>query len=113
MPTNERLHSRRADPQSLGELTVDEVCELFEDEWILMRVTERDEFDAPCRGVVVAVRKKRNDIQPAALEAVEDAKQNGTPYYIFKAFKRIRSGAEWVAALNRIAQPRAGGGERE
>jgi hypothetical protein len=113
MPANERPRSRKIDPQSLGELTIDEVCERFEDQWAFMRITERDEYHAPAKGVVVAIGKKRMDIQPTVMASIEEAKRTGTQYYIFKAFKRIHSGAEWVEALNRIAQPRAGGGERQ
>jgi len=55
--------------------SVDEVSEVFLDEWILMRVTGR-EHGVPARGEIIEHAKRRKDIQPRVLEAIDSMKQN-------------------------------------
>jgi hypothetical protein len=83
-------------------LTINEASERHPNEWILMRVTARDEYDVPTLGLIVAAAKKRNDIQPAVLDAVAGAGQTGEEYYVFRGYKRLQPGPETQLALDKM-----------
>lgn len=78
----------RQSPKAVAELSSSHAGE-----WILLRVTERDRFDVPTRGVVVATGKNRGAIQRNVLKRARQAQETGEQYYVFHADNRRASGA--------------------
>jgi hypothetical protein len=76
------------------ERTVEETIKLHRGEWILMKVTGFDEDGWPERGFVLAHSPRRGDIskalrkEPPRADRGPDAPYE--PYYVFRAFPRIR-----------------------
>ncbi len=88
-------HGRVNASETYQELSVDEVIALYPREWVLMRVTEDDDDGFPAKGLVLAHSPRRDDIsdalerEPPRAELPPDAPPR--PYYIFRAFPRIRA----------------------
>lgn len=78
------------------ETTVDEVGTRYDGKWILMRVTERDGYAVPTKGIVLAIGNKRGDIDEQTLACVLEgkAKKSGEEFYVFRAFPRVESMSE-------------------
>jgi hypothetical protein len=90
--------------QPTGELmSVYEAIARFRGEWVLMKVTEYDEDRWPSHGYVIAHSRDRDEINEAipwrSQETIlPDAPRQ--PYYVFLAYPRARSLAEYVAMSN-------------
>ena len=86
----------------------EQAIEQFSGEWVLMRVTAFDLAGWPCYGEIVAHTHSRKEIsERLAQEARATDQPCHTPYYVFKATPRTRSGddfdsgaAELAAAIN-------------
>ncbi|HEY8836565.1 MAG TPA: hypothetical protein VIO16_02580 [Dehalococcoidia bacterium] len=91
--------------------SVDEVSEVFLDEWILMRVTGR-EHGVPARGEIIEHAKRRKDIQPRVLEAIDSMKQTGHAFYVFRAFKRLRPGEKCHSIVDELLEQAVRGEQR-
>ena len=61
MDTTTDRDGRTVDLEQLGEQHVDDVGRRFDGQWVLMRLTECDQYGTPVRGYVVAVGKKRQE----------------------------------------------------
>ena len=83
--------------------SVDEVSEVFLDEWILMRLTGR-EHGIPARGEILAHAKKRKDIQPRLLAALDTAKETANQYYVFRAFRRLGPGEKCYSIVDELLE---------
>ena len=83
-------------------LTVEEIADRYEGEWVLMRVTEYDEEGWPAKGLLLAHSPRQQDIN-LALEQRSDGEaspdQAPIPYYSFIAGPTVRSGPEYEAAV--------------
>ena len=82
-------------------MTVDEAIARFRGEWILMKVTERDADYWPTKGYVIAHSRDREGISeavakepPRKMLPPDSPRQ---PYYVFLAYPRARSLAEYEA----------------
>ena len=96
-----------ADPlDGQRELTVDEVTEIYRDEWILMKVSAFDERNFPWKGCILAHSPRRGDItaalskEPPRTKRPPDARNQ--LYYVFRAFPRIRSGPEYERGMGEL-----------
>ena len=76
-------------------VSVEEAMAAYPDQWILMRVTACNEYDAPTHGIVVATDPSRDGIQPAVMEHLLAARVTGSRYYVFFAHTRPSSDEEW------------------
>jgi|SRR5215213_2290651 len=94
------------DPDNPPEMTVDEVADLYPEQWVLMRVTGENEYHHAWRGHILAVSHKRSDITRAL--AREPRRSELPPgvrpgrYYVFQAYHYIYPGPEWDARLAQI-----------
>lgn len=86
-------------------LSVDEASERYRDQWILMRVTERDDSGFPVAGVVVTTGRTRESIQPAVTEHVV-YRRPPVQHYVFFGYRRIRSSEEWAKMLQEVTTKR-------
>ena len=64
-------------------ISVEEAMAAYPDQWILMRVTACNEYDAPTHGIVVATDPSRDGIQPAVMEHLLAARASGNRYSVF------------------------------
>lgn len=84
-------------------MTVKEAIARFHGEWVLMKVTEYDEDHWPSEGYMIAHSPDRGDISAAvALEPPRGTLPPDTPrrpYYVFLAYPRARSLAEYNAMM--------------
>jgi hypothetical protein len=86
-------------------LSVDEAAERYRDQWILMRVTERDEAGFPVAGVVVTTGRTRESIQPAVMEHFV-YRRPAVQHFVFFGYRRIRSSEEWAKMLRQTTEKR-------
>jgi hypothetical protein len=86
------------------ERSIDEVAELHHGEWILLRITERDERQRPLRGIVIETGPTRRSIQPTVLQKLRESGPTGTGYYVFTGYRRLQSGQAWADDLDEIVQ---------
>ena len=85
-------------------MTMDEVIAAWEGEWVLMRVLAFDLTGWPYYGEVVAHSPSRAAISEALAGEPRPSPPGATPYYIFKANPRTRSGPEYEAAMARLVE---------
>lgn len=97
-------HNSPPDGEPPTERSVDEVAELHHGEWILLQITKRDQHHQPSRGIVVHTGPTRRSIQPTVLAKLEEGKDTGTAYYVFKGYKRVRWGQGWADALDELVR---------
>jgi hypothetical protein len=82
------------------DMSVDEAVELYANEWIFMEVTERDEYDAAQRGIVLDHGPRRAGIEATIKKVIANVKA-GTVldhvrgYYVFYGVRLFRTAAEW------------------
>ena len=92
---------------AVSEQTVDEATAAYYGEWILMRVTARNDRHEPERGVVIAHSPSRSAISTAlGHEPKRTDLPPGAPapsYYTFNAFPRVRPGETIEQARRRFA----------
>lgn len=93
--------------RSSGKLmTVADAIDRFRDEWVLMKVTEKDEHHWPTKGYVLAHSRDETEVTTAlAAEPMPEARppdEQTPPYYVFNAYPRLRSGPEYVAAVGQF-----------
>ena len=91
-----------AEEQTAGVLmTVKEAIAQFHGEWVLMKVTEYDEDRWPSKGYVIGHSPEREGVSEAlALEPPRGLLPPNAPrlmYYVFLAYPRARSLAEYHA----------------
>jgi hypothetical protein len=91
------------DPANPPELTVDEVADLYPGQWVLMRVTEDNEYHQAWRGHILAVSDDECDLNEVL---AREPKRSQLPpgvkpgrYYVFQAYHYIYPGPEWDAWL--------------
>jgi hypothetical protein len=82
------------------ELSVDEAAEVYANEWIFMEVTERDEFDAAARGIILDHHPRQDGIDATITEVIAEVKAGIVPdhvrgYYVFYGVRLFRTKAEW------------------
>lgn len=90
------------EPDSNVSLAVDAAAAAYAGMWILMRVEQRDEYDTPTQGAVIAAGRQRRDIQQSVLASVRAAQQSGEQFYVFRGFERSPAGRDWRGALEAI-----------
>jgi uncharacterized protein (DUF2336 family) len=87
-------------------MTVDDAIARFRGDWVLMKVTDHDDAHWPTQGYVLAHSADRAAISAAlALEPPRSSVAPGAatqPYYVFRAYPRLRSGPEYQAATTRF-----------
>lgn len=104
----------RSDTESQPRIyDVYDVSDVFLDEWILMRVTERDEYGVPARGEILEHGKRRRDIQPRLLAGLDTAKETGDHYYVFRAFPRLRPGEKYHCLVDELLEQAVKAEQRE
>jgi hypothetical protein len=91
------------------EVSMDEAEARHYQEWVLMKVTARDEYHAPARGVVLFTSEDRDVLSQ---EVIGFLKRNTEPLapgslYIFKALPRILPGETIEQAEKRFEKERA------
>ncbi len=94
------------EPANPPELTVNEVAELYPEQWVLMRVTGENEYHHPWRGHVLAASHDERQINEAlSREPRPSQLPPGVPagrYYMFQAYRHVYPGKEldaWVAQI--------------
>ncbi|MGI8550709.1 MAG: hypothetical protein ACR2PL_07970 [Dehalococcoidia bacterium] len=85
-------------------ISVDEAFALYRNEWILMRVTAVDQYDAASHGYVTFHTKTRKGMQKTLLKTLLAAKQTRTRYYLFFGYRRIKTTEEWGEALAKAGE---------
>lgn len=97
------MGSKRGPKEDPPVLSLDEIIELPRDKWVLMKVTEVDEWHEPVAGRVVASGSERTVWRKfEKLHAQGGGRLDGS-YYLFNAFPRIRSGEAWGEILSAAA----------
>ncbi len=89
------------DQPSPEPMTVDEVGERHTNRWILMEVHESDARGAARSGIVLAVGRRRADIQEALFKALREPNMQSQGYYTFRAHRPIPPGPEGLAMIER------------
>lgn len=111
-----RPRAARTPAEPPVERTVDETIALYRGQWILMKVTGFYQDGWPERGWILAHSLRRGDIskalakEPPRSDRPPDAPYG--PYYIFRAFPRIRSGFVPERSQSNRAPKRSRSGER-
>jgi hypothetical protein len=85
-------------------MTMDEVIATWQDEWVLMRVLAFDLDRWPYYGEIIAHSPDRRSISDALAGEPRWSPPGSTPYYIFNAFPRVRSGPEYEAAVAKLVE---------
>jgi hypothetical protein len=80
-------------------MTVDEVGERYTNKWVLMEVTECDEYDTPVAGIVLAIGKREADIQDATMKALREPNLQSKGYFTWRAYRRVPPGPEGSAII--------------
>ena len=89
------------DTLSSEPMTVGEVGERHTNRWILMEVHERGERGAAKGGIVLAIGRRRADIQAALFKAFREPNMQSQGYYTFLAQRPIPPGSEGLAIIER------------
>jgi len=88
-------------------ISVDEAVARYPGEWMLLRVTARDQAGVPAGGVPVVHGPTRESVQQATLDALRARTDPAEEYYLFSGYRRVRSGEVWQVVLANAAR---GGG---
>ena len=98
-----RRHAKDVEAPAPPEMTVNEVAEVYPEQWILMRVTGQNEHQMPWRGHILAASPDRTRITEAlAREPRPSELPAGLPpahYYVFEAYPRVYGGEALQSAL--------------
>jgi hypothetical protein len=105
MTTDERLPTVPERP-----VTINEASDMYPGQWILMRVTESDEYDEPVAGLIVTTGPTRDSIQDAVMEHV--VRRRDGHYFVFSDLKRVSSRAEWEEIVRRATERERYGGRK-
>jgi hypothetical protein len=81
------------------EMSVDDVIENYEGEWILLRITEWDEHHNPSRGAVIVHDLDNQPIWNMWAQLKDESPDSGDRYYIFQARPVIRTEEELLKFL--------------
>lgn len=95
MTTDERLPIVPERP-----ITIDEAPDLYPDQWVLMRVTEHSEQDAPVAGVVLAAGSDEH-VQAVLMDRIRSGCPDG-PYFRFFAFKYKHLDPGWLDMYEQV-----------
>jgi hypothetical protein len=84
-------------------LTVEEATARYRDQWVLMKVVERDERHEPAKGYILAHSFDEQDVNAALAKepplGTLPREQRTHSYYVFNAVPLIDSGAGYEAAV--------------
>ena len=87
------------------ELTIEEIIDRHRDQWVVMRVTGRDEDHWPVKGIVLVVARRQQE----ALDELErlvavhpETRRKGQPVCSFLAQPDIGPGPEFDALLEEL-----------
>lgn len=98
MPKKEAI--RRRAPRRI--LSIDEVNEKFDGEWVMLSVTHFDERHVPTRGRILAHSPDPDEVYKAV--PARDADSGPHYLYAFYAEPRIRSGPEYERAMKEFVE---------
>ena len=94
------------DPANPPEMTVNEVAEVYPEQWVLMRVTDENEYHHPWRGHILAVSHDERHINQALSREPRPSQLSpdvAPPrYYVFQAYRHIYPGPELDAWLAQV-----------
>lgn len=76
-------------------ITVDDACERYRGQWILMRLTSQGAHQLPEEGVVLAHEKSRDMMQERIMAMLPAIKESGSAHYLFGGVKQFRTGEEY------------------
>jgi hypothetical protein len=86
-------------------LSIDEVDERYCGEWVELRITAYNEYHQPSHGIVVAHDPDaRRCVEGKARARETGALPRDAPLAFFHASPHVRTGAEMLAALKRLAE---------
>lgn len=92
----------------MEERSFDEAIALYYREWVLMRITAFDEHRRPARGLIITHSPDRAAISEVFKKQPPTAKDAPyQPYYVFKAYPRVRPGETFEQAEERFDAERA------
>ena len=94
-------------PSASAVVSVDDLCERYPKQWMVMEVTERDEYTHPKAGKLLAHHERRSGISRAVIAAL-GRKQH---IYVFAGYKSA-SHAEVSAHFNRMIEKTAESGRK-
>ena len=106
-----------AEPNAAGSagsrpMTIDEAVEAYPGQWMLIKVTAVNKYDAPAEGIVVAVGPTRDSIQDAVMEHLVHRRPDSS-YYVTSGYKRLRTREEFEELVRRtIERDRSRGKKR-
>jgi hypothetical protein len=87
-------------------LTVDEAAERYRDQWVLMKVVERDERHQPARGFVLAHSFDEQEVNAALAKepplGALPPEERTHSYYVFNAYPHVSSGPAYEAAVRQF-----------
>ena len=83
-------------------LTINEIAERFPDQWILLRVTESDQWGRSVAGQIVAVGKHSRVPWTKLIKIHTQHAEDRSHYFVFNAFPRIDSGEHFKEILDNV-----------
>jgi len=83
-------------------LTVNEIAERFPDQWILLRVTDQDEYGRSVAGQVVAVSKHSRGVWNKLIKIHFEHEEDHSHYFVFNAYPHIYSGERFKEILDNV-----------
>ncbi len=90
---------RRSTPISASSISVDEAMNLYTGKWILMKVTAFDQDHLPSHGEIISHGPSHSRIWKRLTKLISDSGKSSTPYYVFQACLKARTGIELQAVL--------------
>jgi hypothetical protein len=93
-------------------MSIDEAVEAYRGQWMLIKVTARNKYDAPTEGIVVANGPTRDSIQEAIMEHLVRRRPDAS-YYVTAGYRRLRTREEFEELVRRtIERDRSRGKKR-
>lgn len=97
------------------EMTVNEAAAVYPDQWVLMRVTGRNEYQMPWRGHILAVSPEEQEITEALRrEPRLSSIAAGAPrplYYVFQAYPHVFEPEALRGLFTKRCEPRRADGQ--
>jgi hypothetical protein len=99
--SSERAYNLHRADHLQGEVRIQDIDTELKGEWVLVRVTEFDDYHTPIRGEILAHAPDSEAVHDAIPPYSPDNPSDG-PYYVFKASPLLRSGPEVDQAADQL-----------
>src|SRR5438874_983062 len=99
---NSRSHAVPSD-RAVGELmTIDQIIQKFDGQWVLIKIAAYDEDKWPSAGYLIGHSRSDRPLWKRMTERLIAEGKPELPYYIFQARRLIRTGEEWRQRLKEL-----------